>query len=180
MAMRSALVRIPPGLAAQGLSLRPEAEADDPYLLALYATTRQAELEQVPEWPPEQKQAFVAMQFKAQRQHYRNALVNVAFDVIERRGAPIGRLYTQEGETMVHIVDILLDPAVRGAGLGTALLQGLADDALAAGKVLNIFVETYNPAKRLYERLGFEQVGEPNGIYIEMEIPLPTRQPAAG
>lgn len=171
--MRSALVRIPPSLWAQGVSLRPETAQDDPFLLAIYATTRQAELDQAAGWTPEQKQAFVAMQFNAQRQHYRHALTNVAFDVIERDGTPIGRLYTQEGETMVHIVDILLDQAVRGEGIGTAILQGLADDALAAGKVLNIFVETYNPAKRLYERLGFVEVGELQGFYIEMEIPLP-------
>ncbi|MBA4174599.1 MAG: GNAT family N-acetyltransferase, partial [Hyphomicrobium sp.] len=69
--MRSALVRIPPALAAHGLALRPEAAADDAYLLALYATTRAAELEQVQGWTPEQKQAFVAMQFNAQRHHYR-------------------------------------------------------------------------------------------------------------
>jgi len=178
--MRSALVRMPPALAAQGMALRPETAADDAYLLALYATTRAAELDQVQGWTPEQKQAFVAMQFNAQRHHYRTALGDVAFDVITRAGEPIGRLYTREGETMLHIVDILIDPAERGAGIGTALLQGLAADARAAGKVLSIFVESFNPAKRLYDRLGFVQVGEPKGFYIEMEIPLPPKEAAAG
>lgn len=178
-ATRSALVRIPPVLTTQGFCLRSETPADDPFLLALYATTRQAELDQVGDWPHEQRQAFVAMQFNAQRQHYRHTLANVAFDVIERAGAPIGRLYTQEGETTLHIVDILIDPAERGAGIGTAMLECLAGEAMAAGKVLSIFVEAYNPARRLYERLGFVQVGEPQGFYIEMEIPLPTRQVAA-
>jgi len=177
--MRSALVRMPAGLAAQGMALRPETAADDAYLLALYATTRAAELDQAPGWTAEQKLAFVTMQFNAQRQHYRTALANVAFDVITRGGLPIGRLYTQEGETMLHIVDILIDPAERGAGIGTALLQGLAADARAAGKVLSIFVESYNPARRLYERLGFVEVGEPQGFYIEMEIPLPPSHAAA-
>lgn len=177
--MRSALVRMPPALAAQGLALRPETAADDGYLLALYATTRAAELEQVPDWSEQQKHTFVAMQFNAQRHHYRTALANVAFDIITRGGMPIGRLYTQEGETMLHIVDILIDPGERCAGIGTALLQGLADDARAAGKVLSIFVESYNPARRLYERLGFVAVGEPKGFHIEMEIPLPPTQAAA-
>jgi GNAT superfamily N-acetyltransferase len=178
-ALRSALVRIPPTLGARGLALRPETEADDAYLLALYATTREAELEQVPDWSAEQKHAFVAMQFNAQRHHYRTAIANVAFDVITRGDVPIGRLYTREGETMLHIVDILIDPAERGAGIGAALLESLAAQAHAAGKVLSIFVESYNPARRLYERLGFVQVGEPQGFYIEMEIPLPPSQAAA-
>lgn len=171
--MRSALVRISPALAEQGITLRTETAADDPYLLELYATTRQAELDQATDWSPEQKQAFVAMQFQAQRHHYRHALDNVAFDVIERGGVPIGRLYTREGETSLHIVDILIDPAERGAGLGTKLLECLAEGARGAGKALNIFVETFNPAKRLYERLGFVPLGEPREFYLEMEIPPP-------
>lgn len=171
--MRSALVSISSALAEQGIALRAETAVDDPYLLWLYATTRQAELDQAPDWSPEQKQAFVAMQFEAQRRHYRHALDNVAFDVIERAGVPIGRLYTREGQTILHIVDILIDPAERGAGLGTALLQCLDEGARGAGKALNIFVETFNPAKRLYERLGFVPVGEPQGFFLEMEIPLP-------
>jgi predicted GNAT family acetyltransferase len=178
--MRSALVRIAPELAAQGMALRPEAQEDDAFLLALYATTRQAELDQVEGWTEEQKQAFVAMQFNAQRQHYRQNLTNVALDVIARDGVPIGRLYTQERETTLHIIDILLDPAERGAGLGAALLKQLAKDAHAAGKVLSIFVETYNPARRLYGRLGFVQIGEQQGFHIEMEIPLPAEQAIAG
>lgn len=178
--MRSTLVRVPSELAAKGIALRPEAPEDDPYLLALYATTREAELDQVEGWLPEQRQAFVAMQFNAQRHHYRNALANVAFDVIERGGVPIGRLYTQELQTTLHIVDILLDPAERGAGLGAALLQQLTADAHTAGKVVSIHVEIYNPARRLYERLGFVQVGEEQGIYIEMEVPLPAELARSG
>lgn len=180
MALRSALVRIPSDLAAKGIALRPEAPEDDPYLLALYRTTREAELDQVEDWSPEQKQAFVEMQFNAQRHHYRHALNNVAFDVIERGGTPIGRLYTQELQTTLHIIDILIDPADRGAGLGAALLQGLIDCAHAVGKVVSIHVEIYNPARRLYDRLGFVQVGEDKGIYIEMEVPLPAEQARAG
>lgn len=180
MAVRSALVRIPSELAAKGISLRPETPDDDAFLLALYASTRQAELDQVEGWSDDQKQAFVAMQFNAQRQHYRYNLANIAFDVIEKGGVPIGRLYTQERETTLHIIDILLDPAERGAGLGAALLRQLAADAHAAGKVLSIFVELNNPARRLYDRLGFVEIGEPQGFHIEMEIPLPAEPATAG
>lgn len=176
--MRSPLVQVPEELAAAGVRLRPEQPADDLFLIALYRTTREAELEQAAHWTEEQKHGFVLMQFNAQRHHYQNALKNVSFDVIERHGEPIGRLYTQELETGLHIVDIVLMPELRGAGLGTAILKRLAADAAAAGKVLNIFVEFYNPAKHLYERLGFVQVGEPQGFVIEMEIPLSAAQAA--
>lgn len=171
--MRSPLVRIPAALAAAGMRLRPEEPADDPFLIELYGTTRVRELEQVPHWSDEQKLAFVRMQFDAQRLHYQTVLKDVSFDVIERGGVPIGRLYMQELETALHIVDIVFVPEQRGQGMGAVLLQELADSAAEAGKVLSIFVEFYNPARRLYERLGFVAVREEQGIYIEMELPLP-------
>jgi predicted GNAT family acetyltransferase len=65
-------------------------------------------------------------------------------------------------------MDIALLPDFRGAGLGTALLAGLFAEATAAGKTVTIHVEGFNPARRLYERLGFRQIGE-HGVYHLME-----------
>jgi hypothetical protein len=39
---------------------------------------------------------------------------------------------------------------------------------VAAGKPLRIHVEGFNPALRLYERLGFRQI-EDKGVYLFME-----------
>jgi predicted GNAT family acetyltransferase len=44
---------------------------------------------------------------------------------------------------------------VLNRGLGTTLLRNLQSEAAAAGKPLRIHVERFNPALRLYERLGF-------------------------
>ncbi len=52
-------------------------------------------------------------------------------------------------------------PAWRGRGLGGALLDTLIVAAREAGSVaLSLSVELDNPARRLYERLGFCQVDE--------------------
>jgi hypothetical protein len=45
-----------------------------------------------------------------------------------------------------------------------ALLRDLMDEAAAAGKAVSIHVEKYNPAMRLYRRLGFT-VDEDKGVY---------------
>jgi predicted GNAT family acetyltransferase len=168
-ARRSGLVSLPEGLLDQGLALRPEASADDAFLLGLYRTTRQAELDQLG-WGEEEQLAFVTHQFNAQRTHYRHSLENCAFDIIERQGQPIGRLYTQERVTQLHILDITLSPEVRGAGLGGAILTELHQRASAVGKGIGIFVEVYNPARHLYDRLGFVPVGAEH-VYLEMEWP---------
>jgi ribosomal protein S18 acetylase RimI-like enzyme len=168
--LRSPLVRIPEKLARAGIGLRPEVPSDDAFLLALYRSTREHELAMLPHWDEAAKAAFIAQQFAAQRHHYRGVIENCSFDVIERKGAPIGRLYVQERQTQLHIVDIALMPEERGRGVGQALLESLIREASVAGKATGIFVESYNPARRLYERLGFTPIGE-QSVYVEMERP---------
>lgn len=42
------------------------------------------------------------------------------------------------------------------------------DEAGRSGRTLSIHVEMNNPARRLYERLGFRAAGE-HGVYVLME-----------
>lgn len=168
---------LPAALVAQGYALRPESEADIPFLMRLYASTREEELRPVP-WSAEQKQAFLESQFAAQRHHYYTYIPTCAFDLIERDGVPVGRLYVEARRTQMHIVDIALMPEARGQGLGTAILQALQAAGRAQGKGVGIMVEKFNPALRLYRRLGFAQVAD-HEVYLEMEW-MPERARATG
>ena len=167
-------VELPPSLAAGGFSLRPEAEADDPFLLDLYESARASELAMLAGWTSEQRRAFISQQFHAQRHHYRERLVNCRFDVIERENEPVGRLYTQETPSQLRIIDIALIPVLRGQGFGTSILRHLLAGADAAGLPVGLFVEPGNPASRLYRRLGFLTVAELD-FYTEMERPCESR-----
>ena len=55
--------------AAAGLTFRPIADADLPFLARLYASTRMEELA-VTDWSDAQKTAFLQSQFDAQHAHY--------------------------------------------------------------------------------------------------------------
>ena len=168
----AASFRLPAALANDGFALRPERDDDAPFLLALYSSTRADELAQTP-WSQEQKAAFLAMQFAAQRQHYRTHTPDGVWLVLERAGEPIGRLYLEDRGERLHVVDISLAPAWRGRGLGGQLLERLIETAGRAGRSVGIFVEKFNPALRLYRRLGFVEIGD-TGVYLEME-----REPGA-
>ncbi len=48
-------------------------------------------------------------------------------------------------------------PELRNNGIGSKVLNGVMDEARKAGKPVTIYVETYNPSLRLFERLGFRQ-----------------------
>ena len=120
-------VELPAALVAQGLTLRQERDDDIAFLTALYGSTRAAELALMAQWSDADRAAFVHQQFMAQRHHYRTAIAGVRFAVIEADGEPIGRLYVQQRESVIQLVDITLHPARRGMGLGTALIKaGLA------------------------------------------------------
>ncbi len=158
---------LPVALLSQGFALRPETDADIPVLMRIYASTREEELAPVP-WSEEQKQEFVAQQFEAQRAHYRKFFADCAFDVIEECGTPAGRLYLQVRQTQLHVIDVTLLPQWRRRGIGTAILEALQETGRARGKGVGIMVEKFNPALRLYERLGFKPIAD-HGVYLEME-----------
>jgi len=159
---------MPAALAAQGFRLRPETEADIPFLRRLYVSTRWEELAPVVDWTEAQKLAFLESQFALQRHHYLTYFPTAEFSVLEQNGVPAGRLYIDRQAGTLHVVDISLLPEWRGRGTGTALLQAVCAEARAAGKKASIAVEKFNPAQRLYRRLSFREVAD-TGAYWTME-----------
>ena len=153
--------------AAPPVTLRPATPNDAEFLYRVYAHTRYDELAPL-RWPPEQVEAFLRMQFRAQDTHYRVHYAAATFDVVLCGGVAAGRLYVDRRSDEIRVVDIALLPEFRGAGVGTFLLARLQAEAAASGRAVSIHVEVNNPARRWYARLGFVPVGE-NGIYDLME-----------
>jgi GNAT superfamily N-acetyltransferase len=141
-------------------------ESDAPFLCALYASTRYEEMKLVP-WSDEEKQRFLEWQFAAQTKHYFDAYDDAGFVVVELDGLPIGRLYVYRSEKDIEVVDISLVPELRGKGLGRQLLQELIDEAVQSGRRVVIYVEQFNPARHLYDRLGFRHI-DTVGVYDHM------------
>jgi GNAT superfamily N-acetyltransferase len=135
----------------------------------VYRTTREAELG-LTGWSEAEKAAFIEMQFAAQDRSYREAYPHGRFLVVLRDGKPAGRLYFVRLVDEVRLVDITLLPAHRGIGIGTSLIAAVQAEADAVGLPTRLHVELRNPAKRLYERLGFRTV-EQRGVHELMERP---------
>lgn len=156
-------------------NLRPATPADDDWQLAIYASTRAEELAQAG-WPAQQCEAFVLHQHRAQQAHYARHFPRSACQLIVIEGDGIaGRLWLDVREECLHILDIALLPHWRGRGLGTRCLLALA--AGAGTRALSIQVEIHNPARRLYERLGFIADGPVQGLYQAMRRPSVHRCP---
>lgn len=141
------------------ISLRPATSLDRPFLTAVYTESRETELAATG-WSDEEKSAFCSSQFEAQDAHYREHFPNCDFLVIEKNTQPIGRLYIDRRPDEIRLVDIALLNAQRGRGIGGRLIQGILDEAAKKGIMVRIHVERSNPARRLYDRLGFRVVEE--------------------
>lgn len=148
------------------VTLRPSTDADYGFMRDLYASTREEEMKHFP-FDDAQKQEFLSQQFSAQFEHYRIHYPTCERNIIERSGQPIGRFWVDEWPDQIRLVDIALMPQWRGSGAGTELVRGVLERGAKAGKPVTIHVEGYNPALRLYERLGFQKV-DTNGVYYLM------------
>ena len=146
---------------------RPIRPGDEPFLSQVYASTRLDELA-VTDWDDGQKATFLQMQFAAQHKFYQENYTDTDFLIVLQDDIPVGRLYVARWKDEIRIVDIALLPAYRGTGIGTTILRDLLAEADAAGKPVRIHVERDNPARRLYQRLGFVVI-EDKGVYLFME-----------
>ncbi len=158
---------LPDDLTAAGYSLRGETAADEAFLERLYISVRWEELAQAP-WAEEQKIAFLRWQFSLQRTHYAKFYAATDFGILDHHGEPAGRLYLHRGKREVRIVDISFLPDHRGRGVGGKLLAAVFAEAAVDGRSVTIHVEHFNPARRLYERMGFRELSR-DGVYALME-----------
>ena len=94
----------------------------------------------------------------------------IAIQDFQKVGAAWYRLFTEsnagygfvDGETPE--LSIAIVPSRRGGGLGSELLDALLDRARADGyAAISLSVEKGSPAVGLYERHGFERVGDDDG-----------------
>lgn len=84
-----------------------------------------------------------------------------ATSVIEVENQSVGRLRITRTADYIELSGIQLLPDIQRHGIGSAIIEDLKAQAAAAGISLDLGVEKDNPeARKLYERLGFVQIGE--------------------
>ncbi|WP_445369300.1 GNAT family N-acetyltransferase [Methylomonas sp. BW4-1] len=82
---------------------------------------------------------------------------------------PAGAIYVQESEQSHWVRTLFLLPEFQRRGIGSTLLAQEALRAKNLNKKLVLDVIKINPAKRLYDRMGFRVIGEDRALY-HMEL----------
>jgi GNAT superfamily N-acetyltransferase len=148
-------------------TLRRAGSGDTEILYQIYASTRREELAAIG-WDEPTKAAFLRMQFDAQHNYYRATYPDASYDLIVAGENILGRLYVHRDSDGLLIIDLTLLSEHRGRGIGTALLHRVIDEATVTGNPVRVHAERFNPACRLYARLGFRQI-EDQGVYLLLE-----------
>ncbi len=143
------------------LQHRAATEADVPALLALRRKTMEGHM----------RAAGVdtsdAHQMEKVRRHFDKARVLV------EDGRIVGLFKSDRTCSPWKIIQIQLAPDLQGRGLGRALLLDFIRDAHAAGEDVTLNVLKHNPARALYERLGFRPVDRNEEEEAELVMLLP-------
>ena len=98
-------------------------------------------------------------------------------------GRPIGaawyRFYTREAHSYGFVDDdtpeiaVAVKPGYRGQGVSRAILRKLLDRALTDSiRALSLSVDRNNYAAKIYRKLGFEPVGDPEASHLTMVLTL--------
>lgn len=115
--------------------------------------------------------SLIAMQQRLQAAAYHADFPGANYLLLERDGAPCGRIVVDAGALALRLVDIALLPEARGQGVGSHVLRGLQQCAARAGLPLRLAVHRGNSrARRLYLALGF-QSSSCNEISEQMVYP---------
>ena len=149
------------------LHLRPATGDDEAFLQSVYASTRLEELA-LTRWDQSQCDAFIRMQFTAQRFYYENNFPGAEHLVIVSDGRPVGRLFIARTQREIRILDITVLPEHRSSGIGSAVVKGLLDESRMTSKPVSIHVESFNRSLTLFNRLGFQRAAT-NGVHYLME-----------
>ena len=130
-------------------SLHPARDEDFEFAIALYLESTKPLLIALGRWDAERIRARFADDFKSERAQ-----------VIRADGRDIGWMQVSENGEGLHLDQLHLVEEFRNLGIGTRLIQELLERGRRSGKWVGLNVIRGNPAIRLYQRLGFELIGE--------------------
>ncbi len=132
-------------MSSAGYTLRPAVEQDHDFLYQLHVAAMQTYIASMWSWHEEW-----------QREYFDRKWNPAACQVIQVEGQDAGVLvmHWQENEGVLELIELL--PEFQHHGVGTAVIHDLQQQAQARRLPITLHVlKTNEPARRLYERLGF-------------------------
>ena len=147
-------------MATQSISYRPATETDSDFLWNLHRVGFQEYVDAIWGWDDAD-----------QERRFRENFDPAGRQVIQVQGQDAGVLWVEEKADHVYIDYVAILPRFRNQGIGAQVVQEIIAAAAAKGQPVALQVLRGNPARRLYERLGFV-VTEETAEHFRMARPL--------
>jgi hypothetical protein len=157
-----------------GLTLRPERPEDEPLSFRIFVASKQLEFADMP-LPQHQKDFLLRQQHVSQLYNGRHLYPSLEQWIIESDGEPVGRLIFSNPPDQIILHDLAMLPGRLGVGGGRIVIKDVIfAEAIRAGKIARASVAPYNPARKLYARLGVTELPSTGDSPM---IPLEWRPP---
>jgi ribosomal protein S18 acetylase RimI-like enzyme len=101
-----------------------------------------------------------------QEERFRQQFNPSAYQIIISQDQDVGMLSVRETPSEIFLSNIEVLPEFQGQGIGSSAIRLVLEDAERRGKPVMLQVLKINPARRLYERLGFWVIGETATHYL--------------
>ncbi|HEX9367366.1 MAG TPA: GNAT family N-acetyltransferase [Vicinamibacterales bacterium] len=148
---------------ASGVGVRPVQPGDEPFLLDLYATTRDRDFALLDDAV---RRPLLRLQFTAQQAGYTARFPGAEHNLIAVGGERAGQIRLASSPSEIRVVDISLLPQYRGRGIGTMLYRDVQARAAADGQSVAASVEKSNTGSlQFHRRLGFSVESETERDY---------------
>lgn len=105
-----------------------------------------------------------------QRASAERDFAELPIEIAERDGVPIGYQVVEKRDDHWFLDEIAVIAGERNRGVGAELVRGIMDAARAANMPVRLNCLHVNPARHLYDRLGF-RVFETQDVRVRMEWP---------
>ena len=158
--MSDEIKRMTPGQSAEQIRFRPATENDTDFLYALHVATMKEYVDKTWGWDDTFQESV-----------FRKNYVPVEIQVITFTEKDMGMLSLEERGQDIFLRAIEIHPDYQGQGIGTAIIQKIIAEGALKMKPVFLHVLKVNPAKRLYERLGFSVVNE-TSTHFQMRTSL--------
>lgn len=129
------------------MDVRPAANSEEADLFEIHRTVFRSHIEQIWDWDE-----------RWQRSNFATELASSTTSAIRIDALIVGYVQFRDEGNRIYVQNIALLPDFQSKGIGTRLIKELQAQAAARGVPLELGVFRSNaPARRFYERLGFER-----------------------
>jgi ribosomal protein S18 acetylase RimI-like enzyme len=102
---------------------------------------------------------FGAWDDAEQDRYFENDWRDARFDILLHDETPCGYAAVEYRADDVHVRELVIHPRWQGRGIGTAFLKGVMESAARKGLPVRLGTFHRNRALKLYQRLGFREIG---------------------